>query len=66
MYSIGYWYGGKLVDNGTIEIGDMYLCMFALPIGAMSPLIDHRHRLVNGKYILNLWPILYLLKQNMD
>eukprot|EP01083_Nonionella_stella_P191993 710120_1 len=36
MYSIGYWYGGKLVDNGTIEIGDMYLCMFALPIGAMS------------------------------
>ncbi len=36
MYSIGYWYGGKLVDNGTINIGDMYLCMFALPIGAMS------------------------------
>jgi len=36
MYSIGYWYGGKLVDEGTIDIGDMYLCMFALPIGAMS------------------------------
>eukprot|EP01083_Nonionella_stella_P215940 776783_1 len=36
MYSVGYWYGGKLVDEGTIEIGDMYLCMFALPIGAMS------------------------------
>eukprot|EP01084_Bolivina_argentea_P166490 289030_1 len=34
MYSVGYWYGGKLVDEGTIEIGDMYLCMFALPIGA--------------------------------
>eukprot|EP00486_Rosalina_sp_Unknown_P004417 CAMPEP_0201568932 /NCGR_PEP_ID=MMETSP0190_2-20130828/10301_1 /ASSEMBLY_ACC=CAM_ASM_000263 /TAXON_ID=37353 /ORGANISM="Rosalina sp." /LENGTH=1342 /DNA_ID=CAMNT_0047990649 /DNA_START=38 /DNA_END=4067 /DNA_ORIENTATION=- len=36
MYSVGYWYGGKLVDDGKIEIGDMYLCMFALPIGAMS------------------------------
>eukprot|EP01084_Bolivina_argentea_P166491 289031_1 len=36
MYSLGYWYGGKLVDEGEIEIGDMYLCMFALPIGAMS------------------------------
>ena len=36
MYSVGYWYGGKLVDDGTIEFGDMYLCMFALPIGAMS------------------------------
>jgi len=36
MYSVGYWYGGKLVDKGTIEVGDMYLCMFALPVGAMS------------------------------
>ena len=36
MYSVGYWYGGKLVDDGQIDIGDMYLCMFALPIGAMS------------------------------
>eukprot|EP01084_Bolivina_argentea_P017915 33397_1 len=36
MYSLGYWYGGKLVDNGIINIGDMYLCMFCLPFSAIS------------------------------
>merc|ERR1719167_420102 len=36
MYPIGLWYGGRLVDKGTIGINDMFLCMFAIPIGAMS------------------------------
>merc|ERR1719361_191959 len=36
MYPLGLWYGAKLVDEGTIGIDDMFLCMFAIPIGGMS------------------------------
>lgn len=27
MYAVGMWYGGKLVDQGTIDSGDMFLCL---------------------------------------
>lgn len=27
MYPLGLWYGAKLVDEGTIGIDDMFLCM---------------------------------------
>merc|ERR1719474_1489289 len=36
MYPLALWYGGKVVDDGTVEIGDMFLCMFAIPFGALS------------------------------
>merc|ERR1719474_1338441 len=36
MYPLALWYGGKVVDDGTVEIGDMFLVMFAIPIGALS------------------------------
>ena len=28
MYSLGFWYGGRMLDEGRITPGDMYLCMY--------------------------------------
>jgi len=36
MYSLGFWYGGRLIDQGRISFGDMFLCIFAISTGGMS------------------------------
>ena len=36
MYSIGLWYGSKLVDDKTITIGDMFGCYFSFMIAGMA------------------------------
>mmetsp|Transcript_28880 Transcript_28880/g.45725 ORF Transcript_28880/g.45725 Transcript_28880/m.45725 type:complete len:778 (-) Transcript_28880:104-2437(-) len=36
MYSIGLWYGSRLVDNKTITIGDMFACYFSFMIAGMA------------------------------
>ena len=36
VYSIGLWYGGSLVDDGTITIGDMFGCYFSFLMAGMG------------------------------
>eukprot|EP00211_Chloroparvula_japonica_P017969 CAMPEP_0119152368 /NCGR_PEP_ID=MMETSP1310-20130426/47704_1 /TAXON_ID=464262 /ORGANISM="Genus nov. species nov., Strain RCC2339" /LENGTH=51 /DNA_ID=CAMNT_0007144723 /DNA_START=51 /DNA_END=202 /DNA_ORIENTATION=+ len=36
IYALGYWYGGQLVLDGEMEVGDMLTVFFAIIIGAMA------------------------------
>jgi len=36
MYALGFWYGGRMLDDGKITLGDMYLCIFAIMTGGMA------------------------------
>ena len=36
VYSIGLWYGSRLVDDGTINIGDMFGCYFSFLMAGMG------------------------------
>lgn len=35
-YALGFWYGGKLVQETDLTVGDVMICFFAVLIGAFS------------------------------
>jgi len=36
MYATGYWYGGRMMDNGRITLPEMFLCLLAIMTGGMA------------------------------